>query len=69
MESERKSQKLFSLGKKNTPRQYRVNSSLEQSYYIISIFHECMVRIEKSVTRVTDRHYEACRVVPNSDPE
>ena len=28
-----------------------------------------MVRIEKSVTRVTDRHHEACRVMPNSDPE
>ena len=36
---------------------------------IISIFHECMVWIEKSVTRVTDRHHEACRVMPNSDPE
>ena len=36
---------------------------------IISIFHGCMVRIEKSVTRVTDRHHEACRVMPNSDPE
>ena len=23
----------------------------------------------KSVTRVTDRHHEACRVMPNSDPE
>ena len=35
----------------------------------ISIFHGCMVWIEKSVTRVTDRHHEACRVMPNSDPE
>ena len=35
----------------------------------ISIFHGCMVWIEKSVTRVTDRHDEACRVMPNSDPE
>ena len=26
-------------------------------------------RIEISVTRVTDRQYEACRVMPNSDPE
>ena len=25
--------------------------------------------IEKSVTRVTVRHHEACRVMPNSDPE
>ena len=37
--------------------------------YNISIFHVCMVWIEKSVTRVTDRHHEACRVMPNSDPE
>ena len=35
----------------------------------ISIFHVCMVWIEKSVTRVTDRHHEACRVMPISDPE
>ena len=35
----------------------------------ISIFHGCVVWIEKSVTRVTDRHHEACRVMPNSDPE
>ena len=35
----------------------------------ISIFHVCMVWIEKSVTRVTDRHHEACRVMPSSDPE
>ena len=35
----------------------------------ISIFHGCMVWIEKSVTRVTDLHHEACRVMPNSDPE
>ena len=38
-------------------------------FEIISIFHGCMVWIEKSVTRVTDRHHEACRVMPNSDPE
>ena len=36
---------------------------------IKSIFHGCMVWIEKSVTRVTGRHHEACRVMPNSDPE
>ena len=46
--------------------------SLESSFRErekISIFHGCMVWIEKSVTRVTDRHHEACRVLPNSDPE
>ena len=36
---------------------------------IISIFHGCVVWIEKSVTGVTDRHDEACRVMPDSDPE
>ena len=36
---------------------------------LISIFHGCMVWIEKSVTRVTDRHHDACQVMPNSDPE
>ena len=35
----------------------------------ISILHGCMMWIEKSVTRVTDRHHEACRVMPNSVPE
>ena len=34
--------------------------SLSNIGEIISIFHGCMVWIEKSVTRVTDRHYEAC---------
>ena len=56
-----------------------LNETLPQTVYcaitvytelqIISIFPGCMVWIEKSVTRVTDRHYEACRVMPNSDPE
>ena len=36
---------------------------------IISIFHGCMVWTEKPVTRVTDWHHEACRVMPNSDPK
>ena len=36
---------------------------------IISVFHGCMVWIEKSVMRVTDQHHKACRVMPNSDPE
>ena len=40
-----------------------------QRCWNISIFHGCMVWIEKSFTRVTDRHHEACRVMPNSDPE
>ena len=40
-----------------------------QGWKTISIFHGCMVWIEKSVTRVTDWHHEACRVMLNSDPE
>ena len=35
----------------------------------ISIFHGCIVWIDKSVTRVTVRHHKACRMIPNSDPE
>ena len=38
-------------------------------YKTISIFRECVVWIEKSVMRVTDRHREACLVMPNSDLE
>ena len=38
-------------------------------FEIISILHRCMVWIEKSVMRVTDRHHKARRVMPNSDPE
>ena len=48
------------------------NVTCEQSQPMgktVSILHGCMVWIEKSVTRVTDRHHEACRVMPNSDPE
>ena len=35
----------------------------------ISIFHGCMVWIEKSVTRVTDRHHEAFRQAVKHAPE
>ena len=35
----------------------------------IRIFNGREVRIENSVTRVTVKHYEACRVMPNSYPE
>ena len=37
--------------------------------FIIKIFNGCEVRIENSVTRVTVRHREACRVMPNSYPD
>ena len=35
---------------------------------IIRIFNGCESLIENSVTRVTIRHHEACRVMPNSYP-
>ena len=35
----------------------------------LMIFNGCEVRIENSVTRVTVRHHQACRVMPNSYPE
>ena len=34
----------------------------------IRIFNGCEVLIENSVTRVTVRHHEACRVMPNRYP-
>ena len=50
--------------------------SIEQLYTVItmagknvSIYHGCMVWIEKFVLRVTVWHHEACRVIPNSDQE
>ena len=46
-----------------------ISRSASETGWNISIFHGCMVWIEKSVTRVTDRHHEACLVMPNSDPE
>ena len=36
---------------------------------IIKIFNGCEVQIENSVTRVTVRHHEARRVMPNSYPQ
>ena len=33
------------------------------------IFNVRIVWIEKSVTRVTEQHHQACRVMPNSDLE
>ena len=35
-------------------------------FFIIRIFNGCEMRIENSVTRVTVRHREACRVMPNN---
>ena len=40
-----------------------------ECFVIISIFYGCMLWIGKSVTRVTDRHHKACRVMPISDLE
>ena len=45
------------------------HSASETNYRFYFSPDGCMVWIEKSVTRVTDRHHEACRVMPNSDPE
>ena len=36
---------------------------------IIGIFHGFVVRIEKFVTRITDRHHAACLVILNCDSE
>ena len=37
--------------------------------YDIRIYHECEGRIEEFVPRFTIWHHEACRVMPNGDPE
>ena len=37
-----------------------------QLYQNIWIFNGCEVRTETSVTRVTVRYHEACRIIPNS---
>ena len=36
---------------------------------IIGIFHGCVVRTEKFITRIADRHHAACLVMPNCDSE
>ena len=35
----------------------------------VRIYHESEAVIEKSVPRITVWHHEACRVMPNGDPE
>ena len=39
------------------------------SYFHKRIYHECEGRIEKSVSKIAIWHYEACRLMTNSDPE
>ena len=57
-------------GAKNLSMKYFIQSKFDTDEGgIISIFHGCMVWIEKSVTWVTVRLHEACLVMPNSDPE
>ena len=43
----------------------KCNQKIERSKFT-RIFNGCEVQIEKSVTRVTVRQHEACRVMPNS---
>ena len=35
----------------------------------VRIYHECEVRMEKSIARIAIWHHEACRVMTNGDPE
>ena len=46
------------------PTRYASNKDVEN----IRILHECQVRIDKSVLRVTFWHHEARQVIPNCDP-
>ena len=41
----------------------------QKTIKIIKNFNGCAVRIENSVTMVTVRHHDACRVMPNIYPE
>ena len=50
--------KLFPLLKRLEKKHDRIPIHLTDCHKI-SIYHGCMVWIEKSVTRVTDRHHEA----------
>ena len=49
-------------------RESKTNERQLSGTNIISIFSGCVVWIEKSVTSVTDRHHEACRVMPKVIP-
>ena len=46
---------------RKTTMQLKCNSYLKLWGYIISIFHGCMVWIEKSAMRVSDWHHEGCQ--------
>ena len=45
-----------------------IQKSTTNTILIIRTFNGCEVLIENSVTRVTVRHHEACRVMPHSYP-
>ena len=36
--------------------------------FYIKMYHKCVGGIEKSVTRITVWHHEACQVITNGDP-
>ena len=49
---------------------YGIISLLDMtSYDNIRIHHKCEGGIEKSVLKITNWHYEACRVMTNGDRE
>ena len=49
-----------------TPLRTKASGNLGRDYKYLSWVYGVD---RKSVTRVTDRHHEACRVMPNCDPE
>ena len=61
--------KWYISGKATNPFSFLPQTFKQKLHHNISIVHGCMVKIEKPVRRVTDRHHEACRVMSNSDPE
>ena len=55
---------MFSQSIRHSPFEKNTEESGREYKYI----SWCIVRIERSITKVTDWHQETCRVMPNSDP-
>ena len=61
---------LFTTAAMDNVDQNPTTSTVTTSFVgTIRIYHECEGRIEKSVSRITVWHHEACRVMTNCDLE
>ena len=50
-------------------RSWPIPLKMNKCSQIIRIYHECEGGLEKSVPKIAVSHYEACRVMTNSDPD